>query len=329
MPQKNQPPQVIVHPPPSLWKRWLTAIGTIITLSIIATMITGMLYLVLFGESAPFGNVGVINIRGIILTEKSRGAFSSPATSSEDVVKFLSDAKKDDNIKAVLLDINSPGGSAVASYEIAEAVKQVRQKKPVVSVIRESGASGAFWVATASDHIFANPLSSTGSIGVVSSYLEYAGLLDRFNVTYQRLVVGRYKDAGSPFKRLTGEEKRIIQGKLDIVGDVFVKAVAENRNLTLEKVREYATGMVFLGSEAKEMGLIDELGSKQDAIDFIEKKLNITAQLTEYQKVPSLIDVLSGASARFAPTTGQTLPSPYLDPARFEAIALSDPTFYS
>ena len=293
-------------------------------------MITGMLYLVLFGEAAPFGNVGVINIRGVILTEKSRGAFSTPATSSEDVVKFLSDAKKDDNIKAVLLDINSPGGSAVASYEIAEAVKQVREKKPVVSVIRESGASGAYWVATASEKIFANPLSSTGSIGVVSSYLEYAGLLDRFNVTYQRLVVGKFKDSGSPFKKLSGEERGIIQSKLDIVGDFFVKAVAQNRNLSLDKVREYATGMVFLGSEAKDMGLIDELGSKQDAISFIEKKLNITAQLTEYQKVPSIVDIFSGASARFSPLTGTAIPAmPYSRTDGFDTITVGDPAFYS
>lgn len=319
-----------LHEPPSLWKRWATAIGTIFVLSIFATMITGMLHVVLFGEKAPFGNVGVIPIQGIILTEKARGAFASPSTSSEDVVKFLQDAAKDDNIKAVLLEINSPGGSAVASYEIAQEVKKTREKKPVISVIREAGASGAFWIATASGHIFANPLSSTGSIGVVSSYIEYAGLLDRFNVTYQRLVVGKYKDSGSPFKRLTNEERRIIQEKLDIVGDAFVKAVAENRNLSIEKVREYATGMVFLGSEAKDMGLIDELGSKQDAITYIEHKLNITAQLTEYEKVPSLIDVISGASARMSPLAGGSpLPSPYLDRQGFDAIAPQDPTFYT
>lgn len=318
-----------IHHPPPLWKKWLTAVGTIFVLSIIATMITGILHIALFGESAPFGNVGVISISGIILTEKSHGPFASPSASSEDIVKFLQDASKDDNIKAILLDINSPGGSAVASYEIAQEVKKAREKKPVISVIREAGASGAFWIATATDYIIANPLSSTGSIGVVSSYVEYAGLMDRFNVTYQRLVVGKFKDSGSPYKHLTPDERREIQGKLNIVGDAFVHAVSENRNISVDKIREYATGMVFLGTEAKDMGLIDELGTKQDAIKYIEHKLNITAQLTEYQKVPSLLDVFSGASARIFPTAQDALQHPSLDSPGYLAVAGQDPSFYT
>lgn len=308
------------HPEPTLFKRWFTAIATVFVLSFFAITFASMLSFVLFGQKAPFGNVALIKVQGEITTAKSGGPFSGQVASSDELIKFLKDAQKDEAIKAVVLEINSPGGSAVASSEIAEEVRKTREKKPVVSFIREVGASGAYWIASATERIYANPMSSTGSIGVISSYVEVAGLMDTYNVTYQRLVFGKYKDAGSPFRRLTDEEKGIIQGKLDIVGKAFLETVAVNRKLPVEKVKGYATGMVFLGSEAKEMGLIDEFGGKDEATKYLENKLNITVKLTEYQKVPGLIEALTGAVSqipafsaagnpgRFLPVPG---PSPY------------------
>ena len=210
---------------------------------------------------------------------------------STDIVAFIEKANKNPNIKAIILDINSPGGSAVASDEIASAVKEAN--KTTVALIREVGASGGYWIASAADQIVANRMSVTGSIGVFSSYLEFAGFLSDHNVTYQRLVAGKYKDTGSPLRTLTSEEKALLQGKLDIVHSYFIEGVAENRGLTTEQVEPLATGMYFLGVEAKELGLIDVLGGKQDAIDIIEKEHNITASLAKYERKLSFFEALS------------------------------------
>lgn len=325
---------------PSLFKRWLTALSTLFALSFFALILTGILYLMVFGEKTPFGNVAVIKVNGVISTEKSGGAFSSPTASSENIGKFLQDALKDNAIKAVILDINSPGGSAVASSEIATSVAKVREKKPVISVIREVGASGGYWIASSTERIFANPLSTTGSIGVISSYLDFAGLIENYNISYERLTFGKYKDAGSPYRHLTGEERKIMLSKLDIVGNAFIDTVATNRNMSRDKVAKYATGMAFLGKEAMDMGLIDEYGGGDEAVKYLEKKLNITVKLTEYQKVPTLVEVLSGASSGINPfkAYGQVTPQSIIaqqamaSPAQNSipmALAAGDGTIYT
>lgn len=271
--------------------------STLFLLSFLAVMLASILYLLVFGEKTPFGNTAVIKVNGVIMTGKEGGSFYSTQASSDDIIKFLKEAQKDDTIKAVIIDINSPGGSAVASSEIANAIKKVREKKPVVSIIREVGASGGYWIASATEKIFANPLSTTGSIGVISSYLDFAGLIENYNVSYERLTFGKYKDAGSPFRHLTSEERSIMLKKLGIVGNAFIDAVAANRNMSREKTAEYATGLAFLGSEAMAMGLIDEYGGQDEAVKYLENKLNITVKLTEYQKAPTIVEILAGASA--------------------------------
>lgn len=261
----------------------------IILLAVFGGIILAAMFV--FGAFGGLGNVAVIEIRGVIQGDKSGGVFGTPVTSSKEIVQLIEKAEKNPLIKAVVVEINSPGGSAVASAEIADALK--KSKKPVVSVIREIGASGGYWIASASDRIFAHRLSMTGSIGVISSYLEFAGFLDRYNVTYRRLVAGKYKDAGSPYKELTPEEELLYQQKLDMLYDAFVSEVALNRNLDKRKVRELATGFVYLGTEAKEDGLIDEFGGIDEAKEYLKRLLNVKIELVPYKKKASLMDILS------------------------------------
>ncbi len=136
-------------------------------------------------------------------------------------------------------------------------------------------------------------MAITGSIGVIGSYLEIDKLLDDYNVTYRRLVAGKHKDMGSPFKEMTYEEEGIMQDALDSIHNYFIQAVAENRELDVEKVRKIATGRFMIGAEAKDLGLVDELGSRQDAIEYIEKELNITADLAEYRMTASFSDIFA------------------------------------
>lgn len=239
------------------------------------------------------GNVAVIPIDGIITTDGP--TTWATGVKSSNIVELIEKAEEKKDIKAILLEINSPGGSPVATDEIAQAVKKA--EKPTIAVIRESGASGAYWVATAADKIYANRMSITGSIGVKASHLEFAGLIADYNITYRKLVAGKYKEAGSPFTEMTPEEEKKFQKILDTLHTDFINAVAENRNMSKEKVRELADGFVYLGSEAKELGLVDELGTKKDALKYIEKQLNITAEPVTYKKKGTFFEELSSVSA--------------------------------
>jgi protease-4 len=235
-------------------------------------------------------NVAVIEIRGTI-TEYGAGSFGSQGASASSIGSFIEEADHDPLIDAIVLDINSPGGSAVASDEIAQAVKDA--SKPTVAFIHEIGTSGAYWIASAADTIIANRMSMTGSIGVLGSYLEFSGLMEDYGVSYQRFVSGKYKDIGTPFKQPTKEEQQIFQSKLDALHDYFIAAIAENRELTKSQVRAIATGEFFLGEEALNIGLVDMVGDKKTLEDHLKNTLNATdIEFIYYQQEASLLDVL-------------------------------------
>ncbi|MCL6500713.1 MAG: signal peptide peptidase SppA [Candidatus Pacearchaeota archaeon] len=240
-----------------------------------------------------FYNVGRIPLNGVILTTEEERLLPYEYVSSEEIIKNIEDATKNKNIKAIIFEINSPGGSAVASSEIAQAIKKAKKEKLTVAVIREQGTSGAYWIASSCDYVLAHPLSITGSIGVTASYLEISGLLERFNITYVNLTTGKYKETMSPFRELTNEEREIILKKLESIHETFIMEVTKNRGLTEKQVEELANGMFYLGTEAKELGLVDAIGSREEAIDYIEKKLNIKANLKEYKKPKSFFEKLA------------------------------------
>jgi protease IV len=226
------------------------------------------------------GNVALIPLKGVIMGDSSDGLFDD-STSSQDIIKLIEKADEDSRIKAIIIEINSPGGSPVASDEIAMALKKTN--KTTVAWIREVGASGGYWVASATDHIVANRMSITGSIGVVASYLDFSGFIDRYNVSYERMVAGKYKDLGTPYKELTPEERAIFQNVLDDLHDEFIDEIAANRDMPRKDVEKVATGLFYLGSEAKRLGLVDELGSKDEVIAYIEGKENIKADVVTYR----------------------------------------------
>jgi protease-4 len=241
-------------------------------------------------------NTAIIPIKGIITTEDSSGFFNSDTAISVEIIKSIKKAESDPNIKAIIFEINSPGGSPVATDEISQSIKSLKGKNiTTVAWIRESGASGAYWIASSTENIVANRMSVVGSIGVYGSYLEYYGLLNRYNVTYQRLVAGEYKDAGTPYRPMSSAEESKMQEKLDKIHTYFITAVAENRNMSYEDVKKLATGEIFLGVEAKDNGLVDELGGKAEAIRYIEDKQGISVVTKEFSKEKSFIESLTTA----------------------------------
>lgn len=265
---------------------------TTVVLIILGLLVLSWALSALFSE-AGFGNVAHIRISGVIMAEGG-GLWSGGGASSSDIVSFIESANKDQGIKAILLEINSPGGSAVASAEIMEAVK--KSNRTVVALIRDSGTSGAYWAASPAYKIVAHPLSVTGSIGVLGSYLQYSGLLERFNITYERLVSGEYKDVGSPFRELMPDERKSLQDTLDLMHEYFIQSVAENRNVSADDIRKLADGRFYLGIEAKRLGLVDFLGGKEIAEEIIRQRANLTeVRLVEYKSKTTIFDMFASA----------------------------------
>lgn len=227
------------------------------------------------------GDVALVDLSGTI--SPSSGGFSSSLTPEQ--VRDLNQMAVDRNVDAVVYEINSGGGAVVASKEIRRSIDNL--DIPTVCRIRDVGASGAYLLSLGCDSIVADSASTTGSIGVTSSYIEFSDLMDELGVGYVNVTAGENKEVGSPYKEPTGEEKEILEEKTDIIGEEFLSDVSEARNLTQEQKQEVGTGEIFLGSEAIELGLVDDLGGRETAI---EKAENITGKNLEpvnLQQTPS------------------------------------------
>jgi protease-4 len=298
--------------------KWGNTIVIILILAVLSFIAAGFISLI-FGDENSDGNVAVIPIKGLI-TGDSGGLFGQEVASSPDIVNFIEKADSDPRIKGIIFEINSPGGSPVATEEISNAIEKT--EKPTVGWIRESGTSGAYWIASSCDTIVASRMSFTGSIGVLASYVQVSGFIQDHNITYERLVGGEYKDIGSPFKDLSFSERALLQEQIDRLHTIFIQAVAKNRNLSEDSVRELATGMFFLGEEAKEKGLVDVLGGKDEAIEILHRELNVTVQPVEYKEERSLISILSGIFSEQAFYVGKGIGSSIFDAENYQTLQI-------
>jgi protease-4 len=177
------------------------------------------------------------------------------------------DFRKDERIKAIVLRIDSPGGAVGPTQEIYREIRKTLQAKPVVASVEAVAASGGYYVASAADIIFANPGSITGSIGVVIEFIRVEDLLAKLGISLEVVKSGDFKDIGSPHRKLTERERDLLNDLLEDIQNQFVKEVAEARNLPEEQIAKVADGRIFSGARAKELGLVDELGNFQDAVD--------------------------------------------------------------
>lgn len=211
------------------------------------------------------GGVGVVNIEGTIVSGAT-GLFSTVA-GSRNICEQLGEAREDESIKAVVLRINSPGGSAAASQEIADAVRSLRTAgKPVVACMGDSAASGAYWVCCQADSIVAQPATLTGSIGVIMEVPNAQGLMDKLGIDVEIIKSGPHKDMGSGTRQITSEERQIMQGMVDDIFDQFVETVSQGRHLSRSEVLRFADGSILTGRQALNRHLVDELGGYEKAL---------------------------------------------------------------
>jgi len=234
-------------------------------------------------------NIAVIKIRGEIVTygtglinsDGTKNIVSSDVVSSETIIGYFNKIEKDDNIKAIIIEIDSPGGSPVASEEIMDLLKKTM--KPTIAVIRESAVSGAYLIATGAKRIYASKFSEVGGIGVTMSYLDYSQKNEQEGLVYQQLSSGKFKDTGDPDKELTTEEKELLMKDIEKMHQLVVENVAINRNLDIKTVEKLADGSTILGQDAKEKGLIDEIGNINDAEEWLKNQLKIEPEFCIYQ----------------------------------------------
>ncbi len=280
----GQPPGG-AQPPPKRGRGVVTVIVIVlILLGLALASIVGLALLVSsITDTEPSGlargeKVGVVMVQGVIMSG-GRGSplFGGPA-GSRAIMADVRAAKDEKDIKAVVLYVNSPGGSAAASQAIYKEVAALAEKKPVIAAMDDVAASGGYYVACGADKIMANGSTMTGSIGVIMSGIAYYGLMDKIGVDDHTITSGKYKDIGSPWRPMQPDERQLLQGLVQDVYDQFVDAVAEGRDMPREKVLELADGKIFTGRQALKLGLVDELGSYYDAVELAGKEGGIKGE---------------------------------------------------
>lgn len=222
------------------------------------------------------------------------GSNKNDGIDSEDISEDLLDIADNDKIKAVVLRINSPGGSAYGSEQIWKAVSVVKSKKPIVVSMGDYAASGGYYIACNTDRIFAQPTTLTGSIGIFGIFPNIGGLTDKLGIKFDNVKTNKYSDFGATYRPMNTEERVILQRYINNGYELFTKRCAEGRDMNIDSLKAIAEGRIYSGTDAMQLGLVDEMGGLEEAIAFAAKKANISDYtLKYYPSVKSLIEQIS------------------------------------
>jgi protease-4 len=243
-------------------------LGTVLAIGLVFLIVVALYFILSSFTPALLGKcVAVVDISTPLTVEgASPSLFDAGYPGSEQLAGTIEGIGQREDIGAVVFVINSPGGSVVATREVYSAVKGL--DKPKVSYFREVAASGAYYVATGTDYIVSDPDALTGSIGVIATVMEMEGLLDKLGVNITAIKSGPHKDIGSPYRNMTSEENAIMQSLVDEIYQEFRGVILENRGDRLNKAMfdNVTDGRILSGRQAYKVGLVDQLGSKKDAI---------------------------------------------------------------
>ncbi len=263
---------------------------------LIVGLILVMLAVGLFMQTRPtrtpgsrFGpdRIALIRIEGIIAGGRGGASFLGAVAGAEDVIQQISVAKEDPQVKAVVLRINSPGGTPAASEEIGREVEKLaKTQKPVVASLGDTAASGAYWVACQADRIVANATTTTGSIGVITQINSYEEMFEKIGIDTTIIKSGEYKDLGTTSRDPSEEEIEILQLLVDDIFERFVDTVAKGRDMEIERVMALSDGRIFTGRQALELGLVDDIGNLLEALDIAAGEAGIIGPYTikEYRR---------------------------------------------
>jgi protease-4 len=257
-----------------------------VSIAVVVAIVVLIVFLVVPGRQA-IGKIAVIPLTGTITIGES-SLFSGSTITPQLVRDYLKKAEKDKAVKAIVFRIESPGGEIAPCQEILWEIERIKETKTIVVSMGGTAASGGYYISTQVHKIVALPTTMTGSIGVISQIMNIEGLLDKLGIQIETFKGGKYKDMYRGFREMTQEEEEIMQGMVDEYYEQFIEVVAEGRGLNKEEVRNLATGQICTGTEAKELGLIDELGDLNTAINLAKEIADIEAPIVEYYKEPGL-----------------------------------------
>jgi protease-4 len=280
-----------------------------VLIGIVVLSVIGLFVAVPVGLGIVGGEkIALIRLSGAIAESGEAGLFSVSGITPSLVRGYLQRAADDPAVKAVVLRINSPGGTAAASQEIAAMIRDF--DKPVVISMGDIAASGGYYISVYADAVVANPDTLTGSIGVITQLFYIQGLLEKLGIEMETIKSGEHKDMF--FRPLSDKEKAILQDISDELYEQFIQAVAEGRELPPEKVRQLATGQLYSGIQAQKHGLVDKLGGLEDAIDLAAEIAQVETPLVEEYGPPSLWHWLLGVSTEIKQTLLSRLSDPQL-----------------
>lgn len=234
-----------------------------------------------------------ITIDGVIADTKNSSLFSSSGYNHQQTLEMIKKIYNDDTVKAVQLSVNSPGGGVYESSELAKALQKLQaHHKPIYVNMKNMAASGGYYISASADKIYASEETVTGSIGVIMSGMNYTSLLDKLGVKDQTYKSGALKDMGSSMRATTPEEAQVMQEHVDRAYSRFIDVVSKGRNMNLEMVKKLADGRIYDGIQAKENGLIDEIGFEEDCLADLKNNYHLKdAQVIEY--TPKTSDFLA------------------------------------
>ncbi len=312
-PQTQVPPGIPTPPPKGGSSRgFFTYI--VIVLSLI--LVIGVSLAVIFGGIDLHGvytdedQVAVIYVQGMMITGGIPDGFG--VSTSESVCKYLRLAADDDNVEAIVLRVNSPGGSLAAAQEIKREIEKAKEKKPIVISMGDVAASAAYHISAPADWVVANPGTITGSIGVIWVFENKSGYYDEEGIEHWVAKSGEFKDMGADWRNLTLDEQAYADEVVMEVFSMFVDDVAAGRNMTREEVLNLSDGRIYTGATAMDLGLVDETGNMYDAINIAAELGNITGEPTiTYMNKPSLSQLLFGGEESIgdiSPYTGPVFP---------------------
>lgn len=277
------------------WRRWWGCSGCFVSLIVVTVITLGFFAL----RSSFSVGIAVLPIEGILDTGRSESTLIVDITGAKTVSQLLLKSARDPKIKALVVYIDSPGGSAAAAQEMFHAVRHFKERtgRPVVAAMGDVAASGGYYVACSADKIYALPSTLTGSIGVIWQSVNIEKLLANWGIKPETLKAGQFKDIGSFFRSMTSRERELLQQVIKDVHEQFIADVAKGRRLPIEKVRKIADGRILTGRQAKMLGLVDELGSLDDAIRDVRRQVNLpeTAPVWFLERGRSLTELIFGA----------------------------------
>lgn len=248
----------------------------------------------------PAEKIAIIPVNGVI-TRGSMNAFSNDSFSLDSFTDNIKQIEDDPTVKALILSVNSPGGSVFISEAITKQIKKLKDSRdiPVYTVMQEMAASGGYYISAPTDRIYASNETLTGSIGVIMSSLNLKGLFDKYGIKQTNITSGKFKDMGSPGKEMTDEDREVFQKLVDGAYDRFVKVVSKGRKMSESEVKKVADGRIYDGAQALRLGLIDKIGDTDKCVSDLTKELLLTdPKVVVYQTPNPFNAFLKGSKMR-------------------------------